>query len=77
MLITAKIRGGNSGGPVISEDGSIIGVACQTPYYDDNIGDYDDLGYGIAVPIKYLLEILQQKNQTISKPSNFFQDYVM
>ena len=77
MLITAKIRGGNNGGPVISEDGSIIGVACQTPYNDDNIGDYDDLGYGIAVPIKYLLEILQQKNQTISKPSNFFQDYVM
>ena len=62
MLITARIRGGNSGGPVINEDGSIIGIACQTPYYDDEIGDYDDLGYGIAVPIKYLQEVLEEKS---------------
>ncbi len=75
MLITAKIRGGNSGGPIINDEGSIIGVACQTPYYDDDVGDYDDLGYGIAVPIKYLLKILSQKNQIISKGEGFFQDF--
>ncbi len=74
MLITARIRGGNSGGPVINEDGSIIGIACQTPYYDDEIGDYDDLGYGIAVPIKYLLEVLRGKNQTTRKNKDFFRD---
>ena len=74
MLITARIRGGNSGGPVINEDGSIIGIACQTPYYDDEIGDYDDLGYGIAVPIKYLQEVLRGKNQTTRKNEDFFRD---
>lgn len=75
MLITARIRGGNSGGPVINEGGSIIGIACQTPYYDEQNGDYDDLGYGIAVPIKYLLEILQRKDQTIRKKEDFFRNY--
>ena len=74
MLITARIRGGNSGGPVINENGSIIGIACQTPYYDEKIGDYDDLGYGIAVPIKYLLEIFHGENQTIRKNEDFFRD---
>lgn len=48
LLVTAKIRGGNSGGPIVGADGSIIGVASQMPSYE---GDYDDLGYGTAVPI--------------------------
>ena len=77
MLITAKIRGGNSGGPVINEEGSIVGVSCQKPYYDDKIGDYDDLGYGIAVPISCLIEIIEKKEATIEKDKNFFQDWQM
>lgn len=77
MLITAKIRGGNSGGPVINEEGSIVGVSCQKPYYDDKIGDYDDLGYGIAVPISCLIEIIEKKEATIEKDKNFFQDWLM
>lgn len=76
MLITAKIRGGNSGGPVINEEGSVVGVACQAPLYEGNIGDYDDLGYGIVVPIKYLNEIVRKKNQRLNIPKNFFKEYV-
>ena len=75
MLITAKIRGGNSGGPVINEEGSIVGVSCQKPYYDDKIGDYDDLGYGIAVPIRYLTEIIEKKEKTKKIDKNFFQNW--
>lgn len=75
MLITAKIRGGNSGGPVINEEGSIVGVACQTPYYEGDIGDYDDLGYGIVVPIHYLTEIVMKKKGTIDVPPDFFRGY--
>lgn len=63
MLITAKITGGNSGGPVINENGSIVAVACQLPNYDGEIGTYDNMGYGIVIPIRYLSEIIKEKNE--------------
>lgn len=75
MLITAKIKGGNSGGPVINSNGFLVGVACQTPNYEGIIGDYDDLGYGIAVPVKYLNELIEKKPVCIDIPNNFFKDF--
>lgn len=56
MLVTAKIRGGNSGGPVINEAGSIVGIATGIP---DGEGYSDDhVGYGMAYPITYLRDII-------------------
>lgn len=75
LLITAKIRGGNSGGPVINSAGFVVGVACQTPYYGEDAGDYDDLGYGIAIPINYLVEITQKRNNKMTLKKNFFVNY--
>lgn len=75
MLITAKIRGGNSGGPVINSNGCLVGVACQVPNYEGDIGDYDDLGYGIAVPVKYLNELIKNKPQCFDVPEGFFVDF--
>ena len=76
MLITARIKGGNSGGPVINENGCLVGVACQVPDYENNDNDYyDDLGYGIAVPIKYALEIISDRKNTLEVADNFFRDY--
>ena len=76
MLITARIRGGNSGGPVINENGCLVGVACQVPDYSNNDNNYyDDLGYGIAVPIKYAIEIVNDKTKTIDVSANYFQNY--
>lgn len=60
MLITAKIKGGNSGSPVINQCGSIVGIACQTPGFE---GKYDDLGYGIVVPSKEIKTIIEEKNE--------------
>ncbi len=74
MLITAKIRGGNSGGPIVNEEGSVVGVSCQIPNYEGDIGDYDDLGYGIVIPIKYLFEILSEK-KTMNVPHDFYREY--
>lgn len=71
MLITAKICGGNSGGPVVNEEGAVVGGACQIPDYE---GDYDNLGYGIVIPIKYLGEILSEK-RTMNVPHNFCREY--
>ena len=75
LLITAKIRGGNSGGPVVNDEGSIVGVACQTPYYGVDAGEYDDLGYGVAVPMKHVLEIFEDSEE-YHAPDGFFKDYV-
>ncbi len=74
MLITAKICGGNSGGPIVNEEGSVVGVSCQIPNYEGDIGDYDDLGYGIVIPIKYLFEILSEK-KTMNVPHDFYREY--
>ena len=52
LLITAKIKGGNSGGPVINKNGSVIGISSQIAHSD---GDYDDLGYGTVIPISFLV----------------------
>lgn len=76
MLITAKIKGGNSGGPVINSNGCLVGIACQVPNYEGDIGDYDDLGYGIAVPVKYLNELIRTKPVCMDVPMDFFRDFI-
>lgn len=75
MLITAKIKGGNSGGPVINDEGSIVGVACQKPFYNGKNGDYDDLGYGIVVPIKYVEEMICGQKMNVEKDKEFFREF--
>lgn len=76
MLITARIRGGNSGGPVINSNGCLVGVACQVPNYEGEVGDYDDLGYGIAVPVKYVNELIDTKPICKQVPKDYFRDFV-
>lgn len=56
MLVTARIRGGNSGGPVINSNGQVVGVAFAEPKSE---GNYDEMGYGIAYPINVLGQLLE------------------
>ncbi len=56
ILVTARIRGGNSGGPIIDANGAVVGVAFAEP---EAKGDYDDMGYGIAYPIAVFEKMLQ------------------
>ena len=56
MLVTARIRGGNSGGPIIDSNGAVVGVAFSEPM---SKGDYDEMGYGIAYPIEVFYEMLK------------------
>lgn len=76
MLITARIRGGNSGGPIINQNGCLVGVACQIPDCSKENGDYDDLGYGIAVPSEYVLDIALNKSKTLDIKSGFYRDFL-
>jgi serine protease Do len=64
VLITARIKGGNSGGPLIRHDGFLVGVSVNLPVGE---GDYDDLGYGVAIPSQFIIEIANGNN---SKPIN-------
>ncbi len=76
MLITARIQGGNSGGPVINQNGCLVGVACQILDASLENGDYDDLGYGVAVPVKYVTDIISRKPIRLSIPQNFYKDFI-
>lgn len=76
LLITAKIKGGNSGGPVIAKTGEVIGITCGIP--DPNSeGDYDDLGYGAALPASFILGLLEENESTIefTKGNLIFEDF--
>jgi len=55
MLVTARIRGGNSGGPIINSNGQVVGVAFSEPM---SKGNYDEMGYGVAYPIGVLGQLL-------------------
>ena len=75
MLIAAKISGGNSGGPVINDKGSLVGItSCLT----DGEGDYDNLGYGVVTPVKYLMDVVADngKRKELRISQDFFRDWI-
>lgn len=57
LLITARIKGGNSGGPIINKQGCVVGVAFSEPFAEGC--GYDDLGYGIGMPISVINDLIQ------------------
>jgi len=59
MLLTGKIKGGNSGGPVINTEGYVVGVVTES---SDAQGGYDKFGYGMAIPSSYLGKLKEIKN---------------
>lgn len=68
FLINARVKGGNSGGPIINNEGRVIGTVVQIPF--DNEGGFDGkrfdiMGFGICLPAKYLEGIIA--NPSITK----------
>lgn len=61
FLITARVRGGFSGGPVFDGFGQAIGVVSREPASESGSGtghQYDNAGYGTAIPASTVLEMV-------------------
>lgn len=72
MLITAKIRAGNSGGPVINNKGEVIGISSYLPTGE---GNYDNLGYGTVIPVEFLDSIIKENFTEFDKSGIEFIDF--
>lgn len=68
FIINARVKGGNSGSPVINEYGKVVGMVFEIPF-DSKAGSeggrYDIMGFGICFPSKYIHE-LQNTHITIA-----------
>lgn len=56
FIINARVKGGNSGGPVINKSGKIVGTIFQLPMDSQGGSDggrYDLMGFGVCLPSKY------------------------
>lgn len=68
FLITARVRGGFSGGPVLNSSGACVGVVSREPvsHVSNDAGSsyhtYDNLGYGTAIPSNLLSQLLNELN---------------
>ena len=56
FIINARVKGGNSGGPVINKLGKVVGTIFQLPLDSQGGSDggrYDIMGFGVCFPSKY------------------------
>lgn len=62
FVITARVKGGNSGCPVINNEGYVVGTVFQIPFDSQGGSDggrYDIMGYGICLPSKYVNDLIK------------------
>ncbi|MEX5553278.1 trypsin-like peptidase domain-containing protein [Pseudomonas pergaminensis] len=58
ILFNARVKGGNSGGPILNARGLVMGMLVQIPMAIDDSRKIDALGYGVAVPHESILNAL-------------------
>lgn len=65
LLITAPVRGGFSGGPVITQFGLTVGMISRQPFPQldqPEINRYDAAGFGLAIPRSVLTRFMNAVN---------------
>lgn len=63
ILFNARVKGGNSGGPILGVRGTVLGMLVQIPMSSQDSKKIDELGYGVAVPKKAIVEALAYPNE--------------
>lgn len=62
FMINCRVKGGNSGGPVVNEHGLVIGTVVSLVYDSQGGSDggrYDIMGFGTCLSSKYILNVQQ------------------
>lgn len=62
FVITARVKGGNSGSPIINKEGYVVGTVFQIPFDNQGGSDegrYDIMGYGVCLPSKYIISLVE------------------
>lgn len=76
FLINARVKGGNSGGPVINEEGKVIGTIVEIPFDSaggSDTGRYDIMGFGICLPSKYITQLIADPDEkAVIDDGNYF-----
>jgi len=62
LIINAKVKGGNSGSPVINTKGNLVGMVVQIPIDSQDSTKLDALGYGIVIPTIEIKNLLNAPN---------------
>ena len=58
LLINARVKGGNSGSPIINKFGYACGILVNIPTNPDDKTKLDDLGYGLGLSAKEIENII-------------------
>lgn len=58
LILNAKVKGGNSGSPVINYKGNVVGMVIQIPMDSEDAQKIDKLGYGIVTPFSEIRKYL-------------------
>ncbi len=62
FLISARVKGGSSGSPVVNEYGEVCGIVVSLPVDSNDSDRIDLMGYGVCLPSKYIEEMLKGEN---------------
>jgi hypothetical protein len=66
LQIDAAVNRGNSGGPLLSEDGLVVGIVTAGI---TRIGDQDVQGVNFAVPVNYARQLVERRGIALPQPT--------
>jgi len=59
IILNARVKGGNSGGPVINKFGTVVGIIVNMLPDIKQPEKFDELGYGIAISSNEIIKIIE------------------